>query len=91
MRNIFNTTKEWLSILVYTTGWFAIVFGAVAAITHFNGNIRGIHDIGDGNAVYIAGEICTINTTMDRPVQKMRDDFEKCVEWYNHWIAELQD
>ena len=38
----------------------------------------GIHPIGE-NAVYIAGEACTLNMTTDRTIPDIRKDFEECV------------
>ena len=40
---------------------------------------KGIHPIGE-NAVYIAGEACTINTTLSRSGETILADAEQCIK-----------
>ena len=84
--------KEWFVISVYGIGIIAILGGTAGAfVTFYNNNSpdNGIYTIGDGNAVYLAGELCTINAQLDRPVQNMRNDFEKCMEWHMMYVDKL--
>ena len=57
---------------------FFSLFTLFAAYIYFNANGNGIHPIGS-NAVYIAGEGCTINFELDRNIQDMEQEFQECV------------
>jgi hypothetical protein len=44
----------------------------------------GIHLIGS-EAVYLAGEACTINAGLERSVKDLRTDFEECAAFHAHY------
>ena len=46
-----------------------------------NASGDGIYPIG-GGAVYLAGEGCMINNTLDRSLQDMERDFEECIKYH---------
>ena len=51
-----------------------------------NLNSNGIHTIGS-DAVYIAGEACTVNMTLDRSEEEIATDMEICLalhKGYSH-------
>ncbi len=76
-----NTQQACLRALMGTLA-FAIV--AALACGHAPG---GIHPIGE-NAVYIAGEACTINMGTERPFEDIYSDFEACAELHSEFIEE---
>ena len=87
-----NRIKGFFVGTVYGMGIIMILGGTAGAfVTFYNNNSadNGIYDIGDGNAVYLAGEECTINAQLDRPIQNMRNDFEKCMEWHMMYVEKL--
>ena len=57
---------------------FLSVIALFLAFIYFNAGGNGIHPIGS-NAVYLAGEACTINFELDRNIQDMEQEFQECV------------
>ena len=81
MKSIKNFIQN---LVVDLITWAAIVSGVLAGlgaagVGPFSQNAgKGIHPIGGGDAVYIAGEYCTINAPLERNVTDMRKAFEQC-------------
>ena len=70
-------------------GVFIVVCSIIALISIFSGGDvkhTGIHPIGT-NAVYLAGEKCTINTGLDRTVAELREDFNVCSQLHEGYRA----
>jgi hypothetical protein len=65
-----NTAFKWKAF-----GIAVLLIGLIALFA----NRSGIHPIGDGNAVYIAGEACTINMDLAREAESIRVEFEQCL------------
>ncbi|MBM88248.1 MAG: hypothetical protein CMQ41_07690 [Gammaproteobacteria bacterium] len=69
----------------------ALVIGLILTVSYaFIGtNNDGIHPIGK-NAVYIAGEVCTVNAGMERTPEELRKDFDVCEKLHNGYYANAQ-
>ena len=68
--------KDWGTTAL---GLAIIVFVGLGAFGFFSNNDNGIHPIGE-NAVYIAGEVCTVNMGLDRTPHQLHADFDVCVK-----------
>lgn len=49
-----------------------------------NASGDGIYPI-NSNAVYMLGDGCTINNTLNRSLQDMERDFEECLRYHAAW------
>lgn len=61
-----------------------MILGAIAVLATLGlfsllGDSDGVHPIGE-NAVYIAGEACTINTALSRSGKTILEDAEQCIK-----------
>jgi hypothetical protein len=55
------------------------VVGGIVAYGRANATSLGIHAAPSGQAVYLAGESCTVNMTEDRGKYEVVADFEFCL------------
>ena len=55
-----------------------VVFGLAMFAIFASANARGINMIGE-NAVYLAGEACTVNMTFDRTEEEIIQDMMDCM------------
>ena len=79
--------KQTLSSTAF--GVFIVIASFIGVIFTFsNGDVRhnGVHPIGT-QAVYLAGEACTINTGLDRPIAELRADFNVCSQLHEGYRA----
>lgn len=72
-----NTAFKWKA--------FGITVLLLALVALFTFTPSGIHPIGDGNAVYIAGEACTINMDLARKEATIRVEFEQCIALHKQY------
>jgi len=62
-----------------------VLVGAIV----LNASGEGIYDVGPTkNAVYIAGEACVINMTLDIPGKDIQESFEKCKLLHSAYVLE---
>jgi hypothetical protein len=61
--------------------------GLIVAIC-MNASGEGIYDVGPTkNAVYVAGEVCTINMQLDRDIQTMETEFKECLRIHKTYTS----
>jgi hypothetical protein len=62
-----------------------VLVGAIC----MNASGEGIYDVGPTkNAIYLAGEACVINMTLDIPGKDMQESFEKCMLLHSAYLLE---
>lgn len=75
-----------INAVIVVVVWGSITLGLAAYMgAQGLGPLAGnsIHPLEE--AVYIAGEACTINTPLNRSVDNMRVAFEECAQLHTEW------
>jgi len=71
----------------FTLGFFTYLGGQ--GVGPLAGKVPGNGIYPLEGASYLAGEVCTINTPMDRSVDNMRTAFEQCARLHAEWQKSL--
>ncbi len=64
-----------------------VAFAVIIALACNTGTTGGIYRIGK-NAVYIAGEACTVNMGTERRFEDIYSDFESCADLHEEFVEE---
>ena len=76
--------KKVLLGTLLTISGAVLIIGVLIGITTWHTRGVGIHPIRK-SAVYIAGELCTINAELSRTVDELEEDFEECAKHHKRW------
>lgn len=60
--------------LLVVTAMLLLLLGVATSTSN-----KGIHKVSE-NAVYISGEVCTVNMQFDRPVTEITEEMNQCVK-----------
>ena len=81
---VFEETEKKRSVIPYIVGVF-VIFAAVLYFSDNKSN-NGIYPVGS-ETIYVAGESCTINTSLDRTPHQLHADFDVCVKFHQAYRA----
>jgi len=78
--------RDFLAILtIVALGALAVYAGVRVAQANMNLPELGIIAAPSGEAVYIAGEACTVNMMFDRTPLELEEDWEHCMQQHVVW------